>query len=82
MTGSLYAALRPAVQKSQQALSAGLLHTPIPMQLMTAISKAFEVGLEDTALAAALLPLMLVATSTTKCPVDLSQSVGIHVAKP
>jgi hypothetical protein len=52
------------------------------MQLMTAISKAFEVGLEDTAMAAALLPLMLVATPTTKCPVDLSQSVGIHVAKP
>jgi hypothetical protein len=82
MTGPLYAALRPAVQKSQQALSAGLLHSPIPTQLMAAISKAFEVGLEDTALAAALLPLMLVATSTTKCPVDLSQSVGIHAAKP
>lgn len=82
MTGPLYATLRPAVQKSQQALSEGLLRIPIPMQLMTAISKAFEVGLEDTAQAAALLPLMLVATPTTKCPVDLSQSVGVHVAKP
>jgi hypothetical protein len=82
MAGPLYSALRPAVQKSQQALSAGLLHTPISLQLQTAINRSFESGLESTASAAALLPLMLVETPTTVCTVDSYQSVGIHGARP
>jgi hypothetical protein len=82
MVGPLYSALRPAVQKSQQALSAGLLLTPIPLGLQTAISRSFESGLEDTASAAALLPLMLVETPITVGTVDSYQSVGIHGARP
>ncbi len=82
MVGPLYSTLRPAVQKSQQALSAGLLHTPISLRLRTAISRSFESGLEDTASAAALLPLMRVGTPTTVCTVDSYQSVGTHGARP
>jgi len=82
LVGPLYSTLRPAVQKSQQALSAGLLHTPISLRLRTAISRSFESGLEDTASAAALLPLMLVETPTTVCTVDSYQSVGTHGARP
>jgi hypothetical protein len=82
MVGPLYSALRPAVQKSQQALSDGLLYAPIPLQLATVISRSFECGLEDTASAAALLPLMLAENRTTSGTDDLSQSVGINGAKP
>jgi hypothetical protein len=82
MVGPLYSALRPSVLKSQQALSAGLLHSPIPMQLRTAISRSFECGLEDTAFAAALLPIMLVEPLTTTRTDDPSQSVGSDDAKP
>ena len=82
MVGPLYLTLRPAVQKSQQALSAGLLHTPISSELQTAIDRSFESGLEDTASAAALLPLMLVETPSTVGTVDSYQSVGTHGARP
>jgi hypothetical protein len=70
------------VDRDGRALSAGLLHTPIPLRLRTAISRSFESGMEDTASAAALLPLMLVETPTTVCTVDSYQSVGTHGARP
>ena len=82
MVGPLYSNLKSAVQRSQRALSEGLLHTPIPVQLMTTISKSFESGMADTESAAALLPLMLNEVSTEVCIDDSSSSVGVDDAKP
>jgi hypothetical protein len=82
MVGPLYSSLRSAVQRSQRALSEGLLHTPIPVKLMTTISKSFESGMADTESAAALLPLMLNEVSTEVCIDDSSSSVGVDDAKP
>ena len=71
-----FLALRSAIQQSRQALSEALITVPIQPEHTALIAQSFNLGMANTAAAAALLPLLLLSSPHSAITLDSHMSVG------
>ena len=64
------------MQQSRQALSEALITVPIQPEHTALIAQSFNLGMANTAAAAALLPLLLLSSPHSAITLDSHMSVG------